>query len=121
MKIHKQGGLSLVGFIFVLILGLCIAFLGMKIGPLYLEYSSLVRVMNDIASQQGSGKLSPYDIRLKVIAGLEMNYSNNIKESHIKITKSNGINLRVAYEVREPIVGNLDVITKFDKTVHLTR
>ena len=28
-------------------------------------------------------------------------------------------NLRIAYEVRKPVIGNLDVVAKFDRTVKL--
>ncbi len=41
MNIHKQRGLTLIGFLFVLVLGLFFAYTGMKIIPSYLEYNAL--------------------------------------------------------------------------------
>ena len=120
MKVHQQTGMTLIGFIFVLIWGLFIAFLGMKIGPLYLEYYTAVRIMKGLAAEKGSARLSPYEIRVRVLTGLDLNYSDNIKEAHIKISKRNGVILRIAYEVRAPVIGNLDVVTKFDKSVRLS-
>ena len=46
--------------------------------------------------------------------------SNNIKKENMHISKkSNGVNLRVKYEIREPFLGNIDIIGKFDRTVVL--
>lgn len=119
MKIHKQKGLSLIGFILVLALVLFISFLGMKIVPIYMEYYSVVDAMESVAAEKGSAKFSPYEIRLKMITRLNVSYSSNVLEKHIKLTRGNGVQLRVAYEVRESIIGNLDVVAKFDKTVRL--
>jgi hypothetical protein len=120
MNLHKQKGLSLIGFILVLALALFVSFLGMKIGPIYLEYYSVVNAMNGLAAEKGSAKLSPYQIRLKFITRLNVSYAENVKEKHIRLTRGNGVLLRVAYEVREPIIGNLDVVAKFDNSVRLS-
>jgi len=119
MKIQKQRGMSLIGFVIVLSMVIFVSFLGMKIGPLYMEYYSVVSALNGVASERGSANLSPYDLRVKVLNRLYVSYSANVKEKHIKVTRGNGVHLRVAYEVREPLIGNLDVIAKFDKSVRL--
>ena len=119
MKIKKQQGLSIIGFIIVLALAVFVSYLGMRIVPLYMEYYSVVSALNGVASERGSARLSPYDIKVKVLNRLYVSYSENVKESHIKITRGNGVNLRVKYEVRTPIMGNLDVIAKFDYSVKL--
>ena len=120
MKIKKQQGLSIIGFIIVLAMAVFVSYLGMRIVPLYMEYYSVVSALNGVASERGSARLSPYDIKVKVLNRLYVSYSANVKESHIKITRGNGVNLRVKYEVRTPIMGNLDVIAKFDKSVKLS-
>ena len=120
MKIKKQQGLSIIGFIIVLAMAVFVSYLGMRIVPLYMEYYSVVSALNGVASERGSARLSPYDIKVKVLNRLYVSYSENVKESHIKITRGNGVNLRVKYEVRAPIMGNLDVIAKFDKSVKLS-
>jgi len=119
MKIHKQQGLSLIGFIAVLSVAIFVSFIGMKIAPLYMEYFSVVNILDGIASEKGSARLSPYEIRVKVMNRLYVNYSENVKESDISIVRANGVILRIAYEVRRPVIGNLDVVTKFDKAVRL--
>ena len=84
-----------------------------------MEYYSVGSAMNGVSSERGSANLSPFDIKVKVLNRLYVSYSANVKESHIKITRGNGVNLRIAYEVRTPVMGNLDVIAKFDNSVRL--
>ena len=120
MQIQKQNGLTLISFIFVLAFVLFIAFLGMKIGPIYMETWSVVSAMNGVAKERGSAKYSPYEINVKVLNRLYVSYAlDNVKEKHIKLTRSNGVHLRIAYEVRKPVIGNLDVVVKFDRSVRL--
>lgn len=120
MKIQKQKGLTLISFLIVLSIVIFMTFIGMRIGPIYLEYYSVVNAMNGVAAERGSANLSPFDIRVKVLNRLYVSYSSgNVKENNIKLTRKNGVNLRVAYEVRKPVIGNLDVIAKFDRTIRL--
>jgi hypothetical protein len=120
MKIQKQSGMTLIGFVIVLSFAIFISFIGMKIGPIYMEYYSVVSAMNGVASERGSANLSPFDIRVKVLNRLYVSYSaENVKEKHIKLTRKNGVHLRIAYEVRKPVMGNLDVVAVFDRSVRL--
>jgi len=119
MKTHKQGGITLIGFILVLALALFASFIGMKIGPIYLDNWSVIRAMNEIAEEPGSSRKSPYDIRLKFFTLMNVNAIDHVRESHVKLKRGNGVNLSVAYEVREPIMGNLDVVVTFNRSVRL--
>lgn len=120
MKLHKQSGLTLIGFIIVLSFTLFLAYIGMKIGPIYLEYYSVVSAMDGIAAEKGSARYSPYQIRLKFVTRLDLSYTEHVNTSHLKLTRGNGVHMRVKYEVREPVIGNLDVIAKFDRSVRLS-
>jgi Tfp pilus assembly major pilin PilA len=119
LKTRKQGGLTLIGFIIVLGIVLSVAYLGMKIGPIYMEYYSVVSAMNDMSKEKGNAKKSPVVLRRNLRARLYVSYSSSIENKHIKVTRSDGVKLRVAYSVRESIIGNLDVIISFDKSVPL--
>ena len=53
---------------------------------------------------------------------MDMNYSETVKPEHVKIERiDNGWNMKVSYEVRKPLVYNLDVVGKFDVSQDLTR
>jgi len=121
MKIHKQNGMTLIGFIIVLSFVVFISFIAMKIAPIYMEYYSVVKAMDEVAAERGSARYSPFDIRVKILNRLYVSYSDdNVKEQDIKLSRRNGVNLRIAYEVRKPVIGNLDVVAKFDRSVRLS-
>ena len=121
MNIKKQNGLTLIGFVIVLGFVIFVSYIGMKIAPIYMEYYGVVSAMNGVAKERGSANLSPYDIRVRVLNRLYVSYSaDNVKEQNIKLVRRNGVHLRIAYEVRKPVIGNLDVIATFDRSVRLS-
>jgi hypothetical protein len=120
MKIRKQRGLTLVGFGMVLVLVVFFAYTGMKLVPLYLEYHALTNAMDTLKNNPAAAKMSPPRIKESLINSLWVNYAtDNIQRKHMRVTKSDGIKVRVTYEVRKEWVGNVDLIAKFDRTVQL--
>ena len=123
MNIRKNNGLTLLGFLIVLSVVLFFAYAGMRIVPMYLEYNSLINAMDLVKNDPNAARMSAPQIKKKIENSLWVSYSSdNIKKEHMKIFKnSNGVNLRVAYEVRKPFLGNIDIIGKFDRTVVLRK
>jgi len=113
--------MTLIGFILVLAMVVFAAFMGMKIVPIYMEYYSVVEAMNGVAAEMGSANFPPDRIRTKIRDRLYIsNTTFSVKNNDITITRRNGVNLRIAYEVRKPLIGNLDVVAKFDRSVRLS-
>ena len=122
MKIRKQKGLTLIGFGIVLILVLFFAYTGMRVIPMYLEYNALLGALKTVQNDPAAAEMPPDQIRNKIINSLWVSYaSNNIKREHIRISRSEGVRVRVAYQVRKPWIGNMDLLAHFDKEVVLRR
>jgi hypothetical protein len=120
MKRQNQAGLTLLGFLLVLVVVLFFVYVGMRIAPLYLEYNALVSAMENLEETPGAAELSPISIKKRIENSLWVSYSTeNIRREHMRITRSNGVKVRVAYEVRRPMIGNVDVILSFDHSVTL--
>jgi Tfp pilus assembly major pilin PilA len=121
MNARKQNGLTLIGFVIVLGIVLFFAYAGMRLIPMYLEYHALVNAMDKLANDPMSKSMPAYKIKQSIQMSLWASYaSNNIKNEHIRISKkSDGVNVRVAYEVREEFLGNIDLVGSFDRTVVL--
>ena len=117
----RQDGITLIGFLFVLMMAGSIAFIIMKLFPVYSEYYSVVSAMKGIANEPGVATMPPVKIRDLLSRRFDISYVESVKPEHIKITRQNGYNLTIAYEVRRPLVYNLDFVAMFDKTVELTR
>lgn len=119
----KSGGLTLIGFLIVLGVTLFFAYSAMRVIPMYLEYHALANAMDQLAEEPGSGSLPPSRIKMKIEMSLWASYAaNNIKKEHMRISKkTEGVNLRVSYEIRKPFLGNIDIIGKFDRSVILRK
>ncbi|RRN79207.1 MULTISPECIES: DUF4845 domain-containing protein [Pseudoxanthomonas] len=119
---RKQGGLSLVGFLMVLaVLGFA-AYVGMKLFPMYQEYYAVRSAMKGLSNEPGVADMSPQRIQELFFRRLYINYSENVKPQNVKFERANGgWVMRVTYEVRRPLIYNLDVVGNFDTRQALTR
>lgn len=120
MILRKQEGMSLVGFLIVLAMVVFFAYLGMRIIPLYIEFYSVKQAMTGVAKEPGSANFSPFDVKDKMLNRLYVSYSDgNVTRENIKVVRNQGVWLVVKYDVRRPLMGNLDVIASFDERVML--
>jgi len=115
----KQGGMTLIGFILMLAALVFVAYLAMKIVPIYINYYSVVRAMDGMKETPGLSTQSPMRIRDALYDRLYVSYMDDLTDKNVKITRSNGVNVRVVYAVRENIMGNLDIIVAFDRSIKL--
>ena len=119
---RTQSGITLVGFILVLAVVGIFVFLGMKVIPMYSEYYSVKSALKGLAEQDGIADQDPAKIQDEFFRRLYISYSENVKPEHVKIKRiDNGWQMDVNYEVRKPMIYNLDVIGKFSATQDLTK
>ena len=119
---RTQRGITLLGFIIVLGLIGFFAYVGMKLFPMYSEYYSVKAALKGLASDPGTASADPAKIQDLFFRRLYISYSDNVKPEHVKIRRAdNGYQMDVQYEVRRPLVFNLDVVGKFHATQMLTR
>lgn len=123
MNIRRNSGLTLIGFLIVLSVTLFFAYAAMRLVPMYLEYHALGNALELLQKDPGSSNMTPAKIKQKIQMSLWASYaSDNIKDEHVRISKTNeGVRVRVAYEVRKPFLGNIDIIGKFDTAVVLRK
>lgn len=120
-RIRKQNGLTLIGFIIVLVVALFFAYSAMRVIPMYLEYHALINAMDKLVEDPTAKGMSPAKIKQSIKMSLWASYaSNNIKEKNIHISKKDGgVLIRVKYEVRQEFIANIDLIGSFDRSAEL--
>lgn len=119
---RKQSGITFIGFLIVLAVVGFAAFIGMKLFPMYQEFYAVKTAAKGLATEPGVGDMDPAKIQDLFFRRLYINYSENVKPQNVKIERiDNGWNMKVNYEVRKSLVGNLDVVGKFDVSQDLTR
>jgi hypothetical protein len=117
--IRKQRGMTLIGMvIFMSILGFFI-YAGIRLGPIYNEYYSVVKAMKLVASKPGASNRSPNELRDDMMKSFYTSYIERVGKKDIKIIRSRGKQLQVKYDVQEPFIGNLDFLIHFEKTIPL--
>ena|SRR5690349_22251282 len=118
---RKQGGMTLIGFIIVLALVGFFAYIAMKLVPMYSEYYSVKQALKGLQAEPGIANRDPGKIQDLFFRRLYISYAENVKPSNVRIERiSGGWNMSVEYEVRKPLIYNLDVVGKFSTSEELT-
>lgn len=119
---RSQSGITLLGFIIVLAVVGLFAYIGMKLFPMYSEFYSVKSALKGLANEPGIGNTDPAKIQDLFFRRLYISYAENVKQENVKIKRvDNGWQMDVSYEVRKPVIANLDVVGKFNATQLLTR
>ena len=119
---RNQSGLTLIGFVMVLALVGLFAYVGMKLFPMYSEFYSVKQALKGLAAEPGIANTDPAKVKDLLFRRLYVSYAENVKPNNVKITRdSQGYVITVSYEVRRELIGNLDVVGKFDASENLLR
>ena len=118
---RKQGGMTLIGFVIVLgVIGF-FAYISMKLVPMYSEYYAVKQALKGLQEEPGVGNYDPARIQDLFFRRLYISYAENVKPENVEIERvDGGWELSVQYEVRKPLMGNLDVVGKFATSEQLT-
>ncbi len=119
---RTQSGISLVGFIVMLGVAGVFIYMGMKVIPMYSEYYSVKQSLDGMAKEPGVADATPANIKGMFFRRMNINYSENVKPADVKVVrKDSGYLITVDYEVRTPLIGNLDIVGNFSAEKELRR
>jgi hypothetical protein len=117
---RKQGGITLIGFILVLIVVGIFAYVGMMIGPAYSEYYGVVKAMNFVAAGAKPNDTDFGPLRSALDRQFTVGYVESVEGKDAKLIREKGGNLlSMEYEVRKPFVFNIEFLMKYNYTVPL--
>ena len=117
-----QSGITLLGFIIVMGVAGVFAYVGFKLFPMYQEFYAVKSALRGLASEPGMANTDPARIQDLFMRRLNMNYALNIKKEHVKIERGDaGWLMTVQYEVRKPLIANLDVVGRFHAQQNLSK
>ena len=86
---------------------------------MYQEFYAVKTSMKALAKEPGSA--DPVKAQELFFKRMDMNYSDSVKRENIKFDRiDGGVRMNVSYEVRRPLVGNLDIVGRFENSQELT-
>lgn len=116
----KQAGITLIGFLVVLVIVAFFGYMAMKLVPAYTEYMGVSKAMTQVSTEGVEGKTLD-EIRRNLLFKMDFQYVDDatIEPQDITIDRSNGNQLHVAYDKQIPFVYNIDFLVHFEKSVPL--
>ncbi|WP_395770541.1 DUF4845 domain-containing protein [Arenimonas sp.] len=120
---RNQKGITLLSFLFVLALVGFFGFLFMRLFPVYSEYYSAVNDIKAVTQASGADKQALPQLKDSLYRRFQISYVDSVNlDKHIKLrTEKEGKKvLDLNYEVRKPLMYNLDFVAKFERSFPVT-
>ena len=115
--IQQQKGFSLSGLLVISFFLIILALLGMKLVPVYLEYSSIHKNLVATAKEAGTQDSDFNQIKLAFSKRAQIDNIKSITVQDIKINKVNGRTvLSTQYSKQIPLVSNISLNIDFEAT-----
>jgi hypothetical protein len=113
-----QTGMTFIGFILMLMLIGFFALLVLKIGPIYLEHFKIMTSLNSLKKDPAFGEKTKQDILSTLDKRWNIDMVDDVTTKDVVVTKQGDyVKVQLAYEVIEPIMGNVSVLVTFDDSV----
>ena len=118
--IKSQRGVTLIGFLIILMVAGFFAYLAMRLVPVYLEDYSVKKCMQELSEEPGIAQKSPEQIRDALFRKFYISYVTTAKAKELKVVREgNNYTAQMKYESRGPLFYNVEYIASFDHTVKL--
>ena len=121
--VRKQQGITLMSFVLVLVVVGFFALMAMKLFPMYSEYHNMKAAVDAFAAQPNSASMSPAQAWADIDRRFNIAYVESVEREHMKIERAGegrGMQVKISYEVRKPLMFNLDVVGRFEHVADLT-
>jgi Domain of unknown function (DUF4845) len=115
---RRQRGMTFIGLLCILALVGCIAYAGLRLVPIYLNYMKVSRTMEAVGSEAKGENPDPGNIRRLLERHWAIEDPTGIDVKDIEIVKDeSGVSLHAAYDDAAPYIANVSLSVHFDKTV----
>ncbi len=119
---NTQKGMTLIGFVIILIVVGFFAFAAMKLFPIYVEYFGVVKSMKAVANDINAPTMELVEIRKKLDVNFDLQYVSDLPPDAIKLERQNGRRvLRIVYDRQIPFLYNVSLLAHFDHSENMLR
>ena len=117
---HHQKGMTAIGWLLVLGLIAFFTLITLRLVPAYLEFAKVTSVLESLQNEPGITRKTKGEILALIGKRFDVNDVYQVDAKQVKVTKEKGVlKMSIDYERREHLVGNVDVVTTFNKEVEV--
>jgi hypothetical protein len=118
----RQRGVTLIGWIFLLAPLALVLYCAVRLTPIYLNYMSIAKAVDQTAKEVDTGNVNPAVIRVALDKRLDVEGVNGFTAADVKIERAGDSWVMIAgYEDVFPVVANISMLVQFDKRVSLKK
>lgn len=112
----RQQGMTLIGWVFTLILIGFVALVALRLVPVYMDSFTVGSIVSGLQEDPGVSSQDRGGIREAFRKRLNINDVDVVKPSMLKFEEvAGGVRVYLDYEQRVDLIGNLDVVATFHK------
>lgn len=109
-SLSKQGGITLVGLIFVLVVLGVVGVLGLKVTPTVIEFMSIKKA---IASAKAAGP-TPIEIRKSFDRQTQTSYIDSVTSKDLELTPNGDqVEVSIEYQKKIPMMGPVSLLIEY--------
>jgi len=116
-NMHKQRGMTLISWVFVLLIIAFFATLAMRLLPMYQEYYGVLQIMDGMETELKNNKLTKKQVMTLLEKRFDTGYIFSVKKDDIEIHRGkNNVHVTkvvIDYEVRKPFIAQIDLIAHY--------
>ena len=110
----NQRGMSFIGILVLVVLGVSITLLVVKLTPAYIEFFSVKKVMSAMAKDTAFQNMSPKEIRDSFDRRATIDYITTVSGKDLDLSKDNGQNVAsLEYAQKIPLLLNISACLDF--------
>ena len=119
---RRQAGITTVGLIILAAFVGLIAFAGIRLTPVYLNYMKIVGIVDGVREEFDGTGASRSDIRQSLRRRFDIESVSQITAREVKVASvDGGFEVAVTYSHKSPFIANVSFVVDFDKRALIRR
>lgn len=116
---YSQRGMTAISWLLTMALIAFFALIAIRLVPIYLDGYKVASSLESLAAPGHEGR-SPGELRSMLMKRLRINMVSDVTSRDVRVEARGGMHVvNVNYEKRQPLIGNIDVVISFDKSVEV--
>lgn len=114
----RQRGISIPALLAILLIVAFVVMIAVRLTPVYFDYYTLVSVVKSVQQDQDLRNESTDEVRSALDKRMRLNEIDDLGYDVVAVKRpGGGLALDIAYEVRRPFIGNIDMVVYFNRRI----